>query len=103
MAVNGGPECPRAFCDADEPERYLGTSLRSEEEVELMREPGTTLNIAAAEAPNDTDAEYLQATACPEVVAVVGRLAQVMVANDLRELVALQDPQTGASADHSPL
>ncbi|MGW2938906.1 hypothetical protein ACWDA7_45835 [Streptomyces sp. NPDC001156] len=28
------------FCDADEPERYLGTSLRTEEEGELMRELG---------------------------------------------------------------
>jgi hypothetical protein len=91
------------FCDADEPERYLGTSLRTEEEVELMRELGAALNTAATESPNDTDAEYLQATAWPEVVAVAGRLAQVMVANDLRELVTLHDPQTGASADHSHL
>ncbi|MGN5378722.1 SCO4402 family protein [Streptomyces lasalocidi] len=79
------------FCDADEPERYLGVSLRSDEEVILMRELGTALNAAAAEAPNDTDPEYLQASAWPEVVAIAGRLAQVMVANDLRELAALLD------------
>ncbi|MFI9149753.1 hypothetical protein [Streptomyces sp. NPDC053367] len=78
------------FCDADEPERYLGVSLRSEEEVALMRELGTALNAAAAEAPNDTDAEYLRASSWPTVVAVAGRLAQVMVANDLKELAALQ-------------
>lgn len=41
------------FCDADEPERYLGVSLRTEEEVVLMRELGVALNNAAAEAPND--------------------------------------------------
>ncbi|MFF4148105.1 hypothetical protein ACFY0A_44245 [Streptomyces sp. NPDC001698] len=77
------------FCDADEPERYLGVSLRTDEEVVLMRELGVTLNAAAAEAPNDTDAEYLQASVWPEVVAVAGRLAQVMVANDLKELGVL--------------
>ncbi len=79
------------FCDADEPERYLGVSLRSDKEVVLMRELGAALNAAAAESPNDTDAEYLQASAWPEVVAIAGRLAQVMVANDLRELAVLLD------------
>ncbi|MFI1504871.1 hypothetical protein [Streptomyces sp. NPDC020597] len=74
------------FCDADEPERYLGISLRTEEEVTLMRALGVALNAAAAEAPHDTDAEYLQASAWPEVVAIAGRLAQVMVSNDLRLL-----------------
>lgn len=56
-----------------------------------MRQLGAALNAAAAEAPDDTDAEYLQAPAWPEVVAIAGRLAQVMVANDLRELAALLD------------
>lgn len=77
------------FCDADEPERYLGISLRTDEEVALMRELGVALNAAADEAPNDTDAEYLRASVWPEFVAVAGRLAQVMVANDIRELAAL--------------
>nr|WTB35558.1 hypothetical protein OG781_44460 [Streptomyces sp. NBC_00830] len=81
------------FCDADEPERYLGTSLRTEEEVALMRELGAALNAAADEAPNDTDAEYLQAAAWPEVVTVAGRLAQVMVGNDLKELAALHESE----------
>ncbi|MFG3064503.1 hypothetical protein ACGFYM_39015 [Streptomyces sp. NPDC048231] len=83
------------FCDADEPERILGTSLRTEEEVALMRELGEALNAAADEAPNDTDAEYLQAASWPEVVAVAGRLAQVMVGNDLSELVALHESEDG--------
>ncbi|MGY5032569.1 SCO4402 family protein [Streptomyces sp. 900116325] len=81
------------FCDADEPERYLGVSLRTEDEVVLMRELGVALNAAAVEEPNDTDAEYLQAAAWPEVVAVAGRLAQVMVRNDLGQLAALHDPE----------
>ncbi|MFJ9590489.1 SCO4402 family protein [Streptomyces acidicola] len=79
------------FCDADEPERYLGVSLRSDEEVDLMRKLGVALNAAASEAPNDTDAEYLQASVWPEVVAIAGRLAQIMVANDLRQLAVLLD------------
>ncbi|MGW5125949.1 SCO4402 family protein [Streptomyces sp. NPDC004069] len=82
------------FCDADEPEQYLGISLRTEEEVVLMRELGVALNAAAAEAPNDTDGEYLRAPSWSEVVAVAGRLAQVMVANDLKELAALHDLST---------
>ncbi|MCF1594543.1 SCO4402 family protein [Streptomyces muensis] len=88
------------FCDADEPEPYLGVSLRTEEEVALMRELGITLNTAAAEAPNDTDAEYLRAPSWPKVVAVAGRLAQVMVANDLKELTALHDADL--STQHEP-
>ncbi len=79
------------FCDAAEPERYLGVSLRTDGEVSLMRELGVALNAAAAEAPNDTDAEHLRASVWPEVVAIAGRLAQVMVANDLRELAVLLD------------
>ncbi|WP_239134643.1 hypothetical protein [Streptomyces sp. SID12488] len=54
-----------------------------------MRQLGAALNASAAEASNDADAEYLQASARPEVVAVAGRLAQVMVANDLSELATL--------------
>ncbi|MFE2297395.1 hypothetical protein ACFXAW_04280 [Streptomyces sp. NPDC059445] len=81
------------FCDADEPERYLGVCLRSHEEVVLMRELGVALNAATAEAPNDTDVEYLRASVWSEVVAIAGRLAQVMVANDLRELSVLLDEE----------
>ncbi|GGW40963.1 hypothetical protein GCM10010381_27200 [Streptomyces xantholiticus] len=87
------------FCDADEPERHLGTSLRTEEEVALMRELGAALNNAANEATNDSDAEYLQAAAWPEVVAVAGRLAQVMVGNDLGELAALHEWEAKGPAD----
>ncbi|MFF0049452.1 hypothetical protein [Streptomyces sp. NPDC005498] len=90
------------FCDADEPERYLGPSLRTEEEVALMRKLGAALNAATDEAPNDTDAEYLQAASWPEVVAAAGRLAHVMVRNDLGELVALHEPRTGDQPTNQP-
>lgn len=79
------------FCDADHPDRYLGISLGTDEGVDLMRQLCGALKAAEAEAPNDADAEYLQATAWPEVVAVAGRLAQVMVANDLGELASLHE------------
>ncbi|MFC8227085.1 hypothetical protein [Streptomyces sp. NPDC057287] len=86
------------FCDADRPELYLGTSLRTEEEVDLMRQLGSALNAADSEAPDDTDEQYLQATAWPRVVAVAGRLAQVMVSNDLSELVALLNTESEETA-----
>ncbi|WP_338783128.1 hypothetical protein [Streptomyces sp. DG1A-41] len=70
-------------CDADEPERFLGISL--------MRQFGVTLNAAAAQAPNDTDEEYLQSPCWPDVVAAAGRLAQVMVDNDLKDLAGLHE------------
>ncbi|MFI8220441.1 hypothetical protein [Streptomyces sp. NPDC085932] len=81
------------FCDADNPESCLGTSLRTREEVVLMRELGIALNRATADAPDDTDEEHLASQAWPEVVAIAGRLAQVMVANDLKELVALYESE----------
>jgi hypothetical protein len=56
-----------------------------------MRELGVALNAATAQAPNDTDEEYLDSSSWPGVVAVAGRLAQVMVANDLKELAALHE------------
>ncbi|WP_329230904.1 SCO4402 family protein [Streptomyces canus] len=77
------------FCDANEAERFLGIWLRTEEDVALMRELGVALNNAAAQAPQDTEEAYLQSPSWPEVVVITGRLAQVMVANDLNELAAL--------------
>ncbi|MFJ6610011.1 hypothetical protein ACIQPT_06985 [Streptomyces sp. NPDC091289] len=82
------------FCDAEHPERYLGIGLRSEEEVELMRELDIALGIAEANAARDTAEELLRAEGWTEVVAVAGRLAQVMVANDLHELLAIHEAHT---------
>lgn len=58
-----------------------------------MRELGVALNAAGDEAPGDTDAEYLRAPSWSDVVSVAGRLAQVMIANDLRELVELHNAE----------
>ncbi|MFF4944987.1 MULTISPECIES: SCO4402 family protein [Streptomyces] len=86
------------FCDAEHPERYLGIGLRSEEEVVLLRELDRALTVAEDQAPDDSDAEMLRVEGWAEVVAVAGRLAQVMVANDLGELLALQEARGAAEA-----
>ncbi|MEU9917897.1 hypothetical protein [Streptomyces sp. NPDC051001] len=62
-----------------------------------MRELGVVLNAVGDEVSGDTDEEYLRAPSWPDVVTVAGRLARVMVANDLQELAALHnaEPSTG--------
>lgn len=81
------------FCDARVPDEFLGVSLRTEEEVELMRLLGAAYASVEREvtAPNVPDEEYLDAPSWPNVVAAAGRLAQVMIANDLAALAALDD------------
>ncbi|MFF3528258.1 hypothetical protein ACFYX5_16485 [Streptomyces rubiginosohelvolus] len=86
------------FCDAEHPERYLGIGLRSEEEVVLLRELDRALTVAEDQAPGGFDAEMLRVEGWSEVVSVAGRLAQVMVANDLGELLALQEARGAAEA-----
>ncbi len=86
------------FCDADRPEQYLGIGLRTEEEVALMRQLGAALGTAEAETSHETDAEYLRADSWPQVVAIAGRLAQVMIANDLGELLALHEARVAGEA-----
>ncbi|MGW0144768.1 SCO4402 family protein [Streptomyces sp. NPDC004822] len=60
------------FCDADEPERFLGASLRTEEEVVLMREWASASTTQRSRQPGGTDEEYLRPAWWPEVVAVAG-------------------------------
>lgn len=86
------------FCDAAHPERYLGIGLRTEEEVALIRQLDAALTAASAEAPNDTDMDYLSVESWPHVVTIAGRLAQVMVANDLHELLALNEARVAGEA-----
>jgi hypothetical protein len=80
------------FCSAEEPAGWLGVSLRTREEVDLMRELGAVYtavqNAVGARAPDDV---YLDAQGWPAVVAVAARLAQVMVANDLTALAHLHE------------
>ncbi|MCL6292777.1 MULTISPECIES: hypothetical protein [Streptomyces] len=51
-----------------------------------------------AETSHETDAEYLRADSWPQVVAIAGRLAQVMIANDLGELLALHEARVAGEA-----
>ncbi|WP_453086974.1 SCO4402 family protein [Streptomyces sindenensis] len=86
------------FCDAEHPEHYLGTGLRSEEEAVLLRELDRALTVAEDQAPGDSDAEILGVEGWGDVVAVAGRPAQVMVANDLGEILALHEARGAAEA-----
>ena len=73
------------FCDADDPGRWLGSSLRTAEEVELMAQLGEAYGtVQDALGPTAPDEAYLDHQDWPRVLAVAARLAQVMVRNDLR-------------------
>ncbi|MGW9244742.1 hypothetical protein [Streptomyces badius] len=54
--------------------------------------------MAEAQAPGRSDAETLGVEGWGDVVAVAGRLAQVMVAHDLRENPALHEARGAAEA-----
>jgi hypothetical protein len=73
------------FCDADDPGRWLGSSLRTTEEVELMAQLGEAYGaVQDAIGPTAPDEAYLDDQYWPPVLAVAARLAQVMVRNHLR-------------------
>ncbi|MFJ8621445.1 hypothetical protein ACIRD3_01195 [Kitasatospora sp. NPDC093550] len=80
------------FCDAREPAPWLGLSLRTEEEVELMARLGAAYDLVqdavGADAPDEV---YLDAPGWPAVVAEAARLAQMMVSNDLMALQGLHE------------
>ncbi|MEV7926140.1 hypothetical protein [Kitasatospora sp. NPDC088779] len=80
------------FCDADDPSRSLGYSLRTDEEVELMARLGAAYtavqDAVGADAPDEV---YLDSPDWPAVVATAARLAQVMVTNDLTALEKLHE------------
>ncbi|MGW7786079.1 SCO4402 family protein [Streptomyces tricolor] len=73
------------FCDADDPAPWLGKSLRTEDEVALMKELGEVYSTVQEEVGRGApDEVYLDAPAWSNVIAVAGRLAQMMVTNDLK-------------------
>ncbi|MEU3567580.1 hypothetical protein AB0E96_03985 [Kitasatospora sp. NPDC036755] len=72
------------FCDTDEPFPWLGQSLRTEEEVELMAALGVAYTaVQDALGPCAPDAAHLDAPGWPAVVAAAARLAPLLAANDL--------------------
>ncbi|MFI6985882.1 hypothetical protein ACIBSV_45980 [Embleya sp. NPDC050154] len=80
------------FCDADDPQPWLGQSLRTEEEVDLMVRLGAAYSaVQEAVAADAGDADYLDAPGWPAVVSAAARPAQVMVTNDLSALSLLHD------------
>jgi hypothetical protein len=80
------------FSNADDPAPWLGKSLRAEEEVELMKELGevysTVLEDIGRGAPDEVS---LGAPAWSNVIAAAGRLAQVMVTDDLQAAALLYE------------
>ncbi|MFF8731746.1 hypothetical protein ACF073_35475 [Streptomyces sp. NPDC015171] len=73
------------FCNAGDPTPWLGKSLRTEEEVALMKELGEVYSTVQEEVGRGaSDDVYLDAPAWGDVIAIAARLAQVMVTNDLR-------------------
>ncbi|MFE5586688.1 hypothetical protein [Kitasatospora sp. NPDC056531] len=80
------------FCDAREPARFLGGSLRTEEEVELMARLGTVYGaVQDAVGARSPDEAFLDAPGWPAVVAAAARLAHVMLNNDYMALVGLHE------------
>ncbi|MCF2533166.1 SCO4402 family protein [Yinghuangia soli] len=80
------------FCDADDPRPWLGQSLRTEEEVDLMAHLGAAYGaVQDAVGADARDEVYLDAPGWPAVMAAAARLAQVLVANDLAALDALHN------------
>ncbi|MGW0661894.1 SCO4402 family protein [Streptodolium elevatio] len=71
------------FCDADDPLPWLGQTLRTEGEVELMGRLGVAYGaVQDAVGADACDEVYLDAAGWPAVVGAAVRLAQVLVVND---------------------
>lgn len=64
----------------------------------LPRELDRALTAAEAQAPSGSDEEISRVEGWAEVVAVAGRPAQVMVAHDLGEILALHGARGAAEA-----
>ncbi|MGW7412115.1 SCO4402 family protein [Streptomyces sp. NPDC054863] len=80
------------FCEADNPSRWLGQSLRTEEETELMARLGAAYDaVQDAVGADAEDEAYLDSPDWPAVVAAAARLAQVLVTNDLTALSKLHE------------
>ncbi|MCC3769674.1 hypothetical protein K6I34_001979 [Streptomyces sp. UNOC14_S4] len=80
------------FCEADNPSRWLGQSLRTVEEAELMAHLGAAYGAVQDSVGADADDDvYLDSPLWPAVVAAAARLAQVLVTNDHTALSKLHD------------
>ncbi|MFF5249946.1 hypothetical protein ACFY3V_37170 [Streptosporangium sp. NPDC000095] len=80
------------FCDAREPQSWLGKSLRTDEEVSLMADLGAAYSeVQESVGATARDETYLGSPGWPAVLAAAARLAHVLVTNDLTALSRLHD------------
>ncbi|MFJ9871297.1 hypothetical protein [Streptomyces sp. NPDC101165] len=80
------------FCNADDPAPWLGKSLRTEEEVTLMKELGALYSaVQESVGRGAPDEAYLDAPGWDIVITIAARLAQVMVTNDLQAATLLHE------------
>ncbi|MFE1315842.1 hypothetical protein [Streptomyces sp. NPDC058755] len=85
------------FCSADDPAPWLGKSLRTEEEVTLIKELGTAYSaVQESVGRGAPDEAYLDHPGWGIVITIAARLAQVMVTNDLRAAALLHEQRQRA-------
>ncbi|WP_439681165.1 SCO4402 family protein [Embleya sp. MST-111070] len=90
-------------CDADDPLPWLGASLRTVREADLMRELAAAYDAVAERLPADADdPAHLDAVAWDGVLTVAGVLVREMVVNELLALygnafgpISGPEPDTG--------
>lgn len=88
------------FCDAHDPGGWLGASLRTTEEVELMAQLGRVYSAVQDEVgPTSPDEVFMAAAGWAQVMSVAARLAQVMVDNDLAAAAAVAEGGDTQRAD----
>ncbi|MDX2708133.1 hypothetical protein PV350_35600 [Streptomyces sp. PA03-6a] len=88
------------FCNADDPAPWLGKSLRTEEEVTLMKALGEAYSVVQDQVGDMApDQNYLDSPDWAPVITIAAKLAQVMVTNDLQAAALLHEErsQRGAS------
>ncbi|MFJ5216361.1 hypothetical protein ACIP98_16785 [Streptomyces sp. NPDC088354] len=86
------------FCDADDPAPWLGKSLRTQEEVTLMKDLGKAYSVVQEQVGRGAqDQDYLDSPEWGSVIKIAAKLAQVMVTNDLQAAALLhyEQPQHG--------
>ncbi|MFI8179753.1 hypothetical protein ACIF70_04415 [Actinacidiphila glaucinigra] len=83
------------FCDADDPAPWLGKSLRTQEEVTLMKELGEAYSVVQEQVGRGAqDQDYLDSPEWGSVIKIAAKLAQVMVTNDLQAAALLHYEQS---------
>ncbi|MDX3354546.1 hypothetical protein PV703_14765 [Streptomyces sp. ME01-24h] len=83
------------FCNADDPAPWLGKSLRTEEEVTLMKELGKAYSVVQDQVGHMApDQDYLDSPDWALVITIAAKLAQVMVTDDLQAAALLHEERS---------